>query len=401
MNNENLLFQGELTVSDLTNLIKATLEEGFYGLQVTGEISNFRPSSTGHWFFTLKDNQCAISAVMFKGSTWKVGFAPKEGDRVTVKGSLDVYGSRGTYQIKCETMERSGNGDILALLEDRKQYYASLGYFDENTKLPLPKNPKRVGVVTSPTGAALQDILQILERRAPSLDVLVLPATVQGETAGRTIAMRIEQANALLLCDVLIVGRGGGSLEDLLPFSDPCVIEAIHASDIPVVSAVGHEIDWALSDFVADMRSPTPSAAAELVSQGYLDNANTIGLLTKNIKTSMEHRLQLAAQKLATVRPQNLTRGLSLQLERREYLLANATDTLQTAEKFLLHTKDQRFQLATGRLQALSPLAILARGYSVVTDFDGNIIRGKKETKVGDSVKITFVDGYRKVLVQE
>lgn len=401
MNNENLLFQGELTVSELTNLIKATLEEGFYGLQVTGEISNFRPSSTGHWFFTLKDSQCAISAVMFKGSTWKVGFTPAEGDKVTVKGSLDVYGARGTYQLKCDTMQRSGSGDILAMLEERKQHYASLGYFDADKKIPLPKTPRRVGVVTSPTGAALQDILQILQRRAPALDVLVLPATVQGEQAGKTIAMRIAQANALLLCDVLIVGRGGGSLEDLLPFSEPCVIEAIHDSEIPVISAVGHEIDWALSDYVADMRSPTPSAAAELVSQGFLDNAASVLLLRQNIRNAMGHRLELATQKLAGVKSSSLARGLSLQLERREYRLANASDSLVTAEHYLLKSQEQRLQLAQGRLQALSPLAILGRGYTLVTDSKGNLIRTKKETNVEDILTVSFVDGKRTVLVQE
>ncbi|AEV28611.1 exodeoxyribonuclease VII, large subunit [Sphaerochaeta pleomorpha str. Grapes] len=401
MNNENLLFQGELTVSDLTNLIKTTLEEGFYGLQVTGEISNFRPSSTGHWFFTLKDSQCAISAVMFKGNTWKVGFTPTEGDKVTVKGSLDVYGARGTYQIKCETMQLSGSGDILAMLEERKQYYASLAYFAADKKIPLPRTPKRVGVVTSPTGAALQDILQILQRRAPALDVLVLPATVQGENAGKTIAMRIEQANALLLCDVLIVGRGGGSLEDLLPFSEPCVIQAIHDSEIPVISAVGHEIDWALSDYVADMRSPTPSAAAELVSQGFLDNAASVRLLKQNICTAMEHRLHLATQKLSAVKTSSLTRGLSLQLERREYRLANASDGLVTAEHFLIKSNEQRLQLAEGRLQALSPLAILARGYTLVTDKKGNLIRTKEAAKVKDILTVSFVDGKRTVLVQE
>jgi exodeoxyribonuclease VII large subunit len=401
MNDENLLFQGELTVSDLTNLIKETLEQGFYGLQVTGEISNFRPSSTGHWFFTLKDSECAISAVMFKGSTWKVGFTPVEGDKVTVKGSLDVYGARGTYQIKCETMQRSGSGDILALLDERKRYYASLGYFEADKKIPLPQNPRCIGVVTSPTGAALQDILQILQRRAPGLDVLILPATVQGESAGKTIAMRIDQANALLLCDVLIVGRGGGSLEDLLPFSEPCVLEAIHNSQIPVVSAVGHEIDWALSDYVADMRSPTPSAAAELVSQGILDNANAISLLTRNIRTLMEHRMQIATQKLASVKSENLSRGLSRQLEKREYLLANASDSMVSAEKTLLRSMEQRLQLVQGRLQALSPLAILARGYSLVTDTQDKVIHSKDEIEIGDTLFVSFIDGKRTVLVQE
>jgi exodeoxyribonuclease VII large subunit len=401
MHDENLLFQQALTVSELTKLIKATLEEGFYGLQVSGEISNFRPSSTGHWFFTLKDSSCAISAVMFKGSTWKVGFVPREGDKVTVKGSLDVYGPRGTYQIKCESMERSGSGDILAMLEERKRQYASMGYFDPALKKPLPKIPAKVGVVTSKTGAALQDILRILQRRAPSLDVLVLPATVQGANGGKTVAMRIEQANALLLCDVLIVGRGGGSLEDLLPFSEPCVVEAIHRSEIPVVSAVGHEIDWALSDYVADMRCATPSAAAELVSQGTLDQQEALRKSRDGIVASMQHRLQIATQKCANAGSVNLVRGLSRQIERREYRLANASDSLAKSMETQLAARESRLHSLQGRLQALSPLGILARGYSVVQDLQGKVVRNRDDAAVGSSYTVTFHDGSRTVLVKE
>lgn len=257
------LFDVPLSVSELTALIKKTLEEGFYGLTVTGEISNFRPSSTGHWFFTLKDEGASISAVMFKGSTWRVDFSPKEGDRVVINGSLDVYAARGSYQIKVETMTLAGYGEILAELERRKRRFLDLGYFAEERKRPIPAFPQRLGVVTSPTGAALQDILTVLGRRAPGLDVLVLPAVVQGESAAESIAARIRQANSLLLCDVLIVSRGGGSVEDLLPFSDEAVVKEIAQSQIPIVSGIGHEVDFALADFAADLRAPTPSAAAE------------------------------------------------------------------------------------------------------------------------------------------
>lgn len=197
---DNLL-QTELSVSELTGLIKQTLEQGFYGLKVSGEISNFRPSSTGHWFFTLKDASCSISAVMFKGSTWKVDFAPQEGDKVIVTGGLDVYGARGTYQLKCDSMEKAGFGQILAMLEMRKRQYAALGYFDEKNKKPIPKRPLRVGVVTSPTGAALQDILNILQRRAPSVDVLVLPATVQGRV--QPPPLQIESNKPIICCSAM------------------------------------------------------------------------------------------------------------------------------------------------------------------------------------------------------
>ncbi|NCC66303.1 MAG: exodeoxyribonuclease VII large subunit, partial [Spirochaetia bacterium] len=356
--------QVDLTVTELTQLIKRTLEEGFYALRVTGEISNFRPSSTGHWFFTLKDSSCAISAVMFKSVTWKVGFLPKEGDKVTVLGSLDVYGSRGTYQIKCESMEKSGSGDILALLEKRKQRYAELGYFDQKCKKPIPKQISTVGVVSSPTGAALRDILNILHRRAPSLSVLVLPATVQGESAAQSIARRIRQANELLLCDILIVGRGGGAIEDLLPFSEDEVIQAIHDSEIPVISAVGHEIDFTISDFVADMRAPTPSAAAELVSQGFLDILHNIKTIQSSLIKEMLYRINIASQQVKQWGSASLQRSVLAIMERREYLLANADNNLQQELKQRLAICLGRYEIATRELQALNPLAILARGYT-------------------------------------
>ncbi len=395
------LFMTELSVSELTSLIKQTLEQGFYGLKVTGEISNFRPSSTGHWFFTLKDASCSISAVMFKGSTWKVDFTPQEGDKVTVTGGLDVYGARGTYQLKCDTMEKSGFGQILAMLEMRKRHYASLGYFDEKTKKAIPKLPLRVGVVTSPTGAALQDILNILERRAPSLDVLVLPATVQGEGAASSIANRIQQANNLLLCDVLIVGRGGGSIEDLLPFSEESVIEAIHASEIPVVSAVGHEIDWALSDFVADLRAPTPSAAAELVSQGYLDYRNQVANLHVQLQRSIENRLLLAESKVRCFDTKAMGMRINSIISAKEYLLANAGNSLVIAQKQLLKSYAGRLELAIRELQALSPLAILARGYAVVHNQEGKLVASRMQAEPGSLLTLTFTDGSRKALVKE
>ncbi|MGE4585022.1 MAG: exodeoxyribonuclease VII large subunit [Sphaerochaeta sp.] len=395
------LINTELTVSELTSLIKQTLEQGFYGLKVSGEISNFRPSSTGHWFFTLKDSSCAISAVMFKSALWKVDFSPKEGDKVTVTGSIDVYGARGTYQLKCDTMEQSGVGELLALLEKRKRFYAEKGYFAPERKKVLPVRPKRIGVVTSPTGAALQDILNVLGRRAPGLDVLVLPAVVQGEDAARSIANRICQANNLLLCDVLIVGRGGGSLEDLLPFSEECVIEAIHDSSIPIVSAVGHEIDWALSDYAADLRAPTPSAAAELVSQGYMESRQRIKEIEEQLKQTMLHRLVFFEERLRRYTSQAFQQRLEAIIDKRQYLLANASNNLVLAQKQLLRDASSRVESAQRELQALSPLAILARGYTVVTDDTGKLVKSRAQAEIGKQVTLTFIDGKRTALVKE
>lgn len=399
MHDDSLLSGTELSVTDLTTLIKRTLEEGFYGLRVSGEVSNFRPASSGHWFFTLKDSKSALSAIMFKSSAWRVNFKPQEGDKVVVTGSLDVYAARGTYQLKCDTMEKSGTGDILALLEKRKREYDALGYFAPERKKKIPVKPKRVGVVTSATSAALQDILQILGRRAPSLDILILPATVQGNTAAQTIANRIRQANLLLLCDVLIVGRGGGSLEDLLPFSEDAVIQAIYESEIPVISSVGHEIDWALSDFVADLRAPTPSAAAELVSQGILDLRQSVESTRAAIHKGMLHRLQLLEHRIPST--DAMQRSIKHLLEKREYLLANAAQNMSQAYKDKLEKSTQRVVLATRELQALSPLAILARGYTLVFDSQGKALHNREEAKVGDHIKLTFIDGSRKALIEE
>ncbi|PKL12695.1 MAG: exodeoxyribonuclease VII large subunit, partial [Spirochaetae bacterium HGW-Spirochaetae-8] len=280
----DLLGDVVFSVSDLTKLLKTTLEGSFYGLTLEGEISNFRPASSGHWYFQLNDaNQ----------KSWRIPFVPKDGDIVLVTGSISLYEKRGTYQILCETMVRSGKGDILALLEERKRAFAEAGFFDASLKRTLPRYPKRVGVVTSPTGAALQDILQVLGRRNNGIDIVILPAPVQGDGAAQVIADQLHAANRLELADVLIVGRGGGSLEDLLPFSEQCVIEAIVASHIPVISAVGHEIDWALSDYAADLRAPTPSAAAELVSESRSEQLERIASLKQAMAGAVSQKIAL------------------------------------------------------------------------------------------------------------
>ncbi len=280
----------EITVSDLTNQIKQTLNSNFNNLNIVGEVSNFRPSSIGHWYFTLKDNKASISAVMFKGSTR--GIQPlKDGDQICVSGSLDVYAPRGSYQIICSSIKFVGLGNILAQLEERKRAYEQAGWFDKKYKKPICRIPNKLGIVTSPTTAALQDTLQVLNRRAPSLDVIIIPAVVQGKEAGKTIARAIEIANKYMLCDQLIVTRGGGSIEDLLPFSEDCVLKAILVSTIPIISGVGHEIDWALSDFVADLRAPTPSAAAELASAGIFETIEKNKELTFHIQHSIETKV--------------------------------------------------------------------------------------------------------------
>ena len=257
---QNIVF----SVSQITDLIKEILETSFRTITIEGEISNWRPSAAGHIYFTLKDNNAQIKAVIFRGAAMRLNFRPKDGDKVRCTGSLSVYAPQGNYQIIVNTMEIAGAGNILQMLEERKRKLAAEGLFDEKRKKPLPPFPRTIGVVTSPTGAAIRDILNVTKRRNPGMNIIVLPAIVQGEGAAQTICKMIEIANFYQLCDVLIVGRGGGSLEDLLPFSEESVVRAVAASRIPTISAVGHEIDWALCDYSADRRAPTPSAAAEM-----------------------------------------------------------------------------------------------------------------------------------------
>ena len=282
------------SVSQINSLISEILQQTFLNITIEGEISNYKPSAAGHIYFTLKDETSAISAVMFRGAAYKLGFKPKDGDKVRCTGSISVYSPRGTYQIIVNKMEMAGSGNILQLLEERKKKLAAEGLFDEARKKPLPFFPRTIGVVTSPTGAAIRDILQITKRRNPAVNVIILPAIVQGAEAAPTICKMIEIANFYELCDVLIVGRGGGSLEDLLPFSEESVVRAVAGSKIPTISAVGHEIDWALCDYAADRRAPTPSAAAEMAVPLLADIQQDLASYKESLYITIKQRLENA-----------------------------------------------------------------------------------------------------------
>ena len=391
----------KLTVSELTSLIKTTLETSFFGLTVEGEISGFRPASTGHWYFSLKDQGAVISCTMWRSTIPRVAFKPKDGMKVVVTGSISVFEPRGTYQIICTSMKVAGEGDILAMLEERKRRYDSLGYFDPDKKKPIPRRPNRVAVITSPTGAALQDILQITGRRNKGLDIIILPAVVQGAEAAATIAARIKEVNDFVLADVMIVGRGGGSIEDLLPFSEECVIEAIHQSQIPVISAVGHEIDWAISDYVADLRAPTPSAAAELVCESSIDQMEKVNQLRAEMTEAVVAKLNAIKIRLASFSPENAKAQLENRLNRRRMMLDSHTVELQHGIQNLLNQRKSKAELLRHKLDALSPLAVLDRGYSIVTDKDGKTLKSTKQAKPGDNISITLSDGRILADVQE
>ena len=391
----------KLSVSELTTLIKTTLETSFYGLTVEGEISGFRPASTGHWYFSLKDQNAVISCCMWRSSIPRVPFRPKDGMRVIVTGSISVFEPRGTYQIICTSMRLAGEGDILAMLEERKRKYDALGYFDPAMKKPIPVRPSRIAVITSPTGAALQDILQITGRRNKGMDIIILPAVVQGADAAPTIAARIREVNEFLLADVMIVGRGGGSIEDLLPFSEECVIEAIHESVIPVISAVGHEIDWAISDYVADLRAPTPSAAAELVCQSSLDQIEKVNQLRSSMYDALIGRLNTIKLRIAAFSPAAAHAQLESRLNRVRMTLDSDTVSLSHRMESLISARKSKAELLRHKIMALSPLSVLERGYSITSDSQGRTVRSASQVSCGDKLTLTLKDGKITTIAQE
>lgn len=378
-----------LTVTEITGFIKTILEESFTEVRVTGEISNFRPSSTGHWYFTMKDKDAAISAVMFKNRINGIKFTPKDGEKVTVEGSLSVYPQRGSYQIICEKIEPAGEGDILARLEELKQKLYKEGLFDENRKRPLPLYPETIAVITSPTGAAIRDILQITRRRNSSVSVNILPSKVQGEDAPEDLIRQLKTANKFKLGEVIIIGRGGGSLEDLLPFSDENLVRAIASSEIPVVSAVGHEIDWALSDFAADKRAPTPSAAAEITVPEKSRIDALVNDLEKNLLDEITNRIEKIKLKAAQFKIENIENRFYKILQpfllRFDDLKENLFSTM--VSKVELYRQEAR--ILRTKLEERNPLEILKRGFSIVRDKEtGKILRFRNDISGGQKLSI-------------
>jgi len=389
-----------LTVSELTEQIRQNLEDSFSYICVEGEISNLRPASSGHLYFSLKDSGAKIDAVMFRNKFKTLGFDPKDGMLVRVRGSLSVYAPRGTYSIVCEEMEIAGTGVILAMLEKRKQKLASEGLFDSGRKIPLPRFPSSIGVISSPTGAAVRDILNILQRRASAVKVIILPAPVQGDDAAHLIAARIRQANEWKIADVLIVGRGGGSLEDLLPFSDEEVVCAVANSEIPVVSAVGHEIDWALSDFAADLRAPTPSAAAEMVSENFSAITDSIQSIRRNLHSVMRTRLEKARLLLKPFDIHDMEYRFRAILQPRLIRFDDAKEDLISSISDKTSDFKNRIRMASAVLKAGSPLAAMERGFSLVTDSKGNIVLSSSAVKKGGKLKIRPLKGEIEAIVE-
>lgn len=362
------------SVTEINNYIKEILEGCLPQLTIEGEISNYRPNSSGHIYFTLKDQTNQISAVMFKSAAYYLDFKPQDGKKVRCTGKISVYGPQGKYQLVITKMQIAGEGDILKMLEERKRRLFNEGLFDESKKKQLPEYPQTIGVITSPNGAALRDILQITKRRNPTVSVIVLPAVVQGADAAQSIVNQIRIANEFNLCDVLIVGRGGGSLEDLLPFSEEIVIRAIASSKIPTISAVGHEIDWALSDYAADRRAPTPSAAAELVVPLLSDIKAGLNLYKTEFYNTIKTLTEKYRLMIKTFDPKNL----ELQFRNIELPFLTRFDNAKTAlfQNIFQKIQDTRqtIQNSISVLENCSPSTVLKRGYAMIREKDSKKI---------------------------
>ena len=390
-----------LSVSALTQRIKRQLEGDFPFVNVEGEISNVRPSSTGHLYFTLKDDESALSAVMFRGRLGGLEFAPEDGQLVVASGGISVYTKRGTYQLIVERMRVAGVGRILATLEERKRRLAAEGLFDESRKQRLPLLPRCVAVVTSPTGAALRDILQVLGRRHAGVDVTVCPTPVQGEEAAPRIAAMIRIAAAHRLGDVIILARGGGSLEDLLPFSDEQVVRAVADCEVPVISAVGHEIDWTLSDLAADHRAPTPSAAAELVTSSRDELRMRVMENGRTIVGAFADRVSRARLILRQFAPQELHRSYDTLAQPVLLEFDKVREEILTAMANRAKAARHAFELASRQLRACSPYEVLRRGYAVVRAGNGSVITDARTVQARDSLDIRLARGRLDATVEE
>lgn len=386
-----------LTVRELTLAIKKQLETRFPQVTVRGEISNFKLQSSGHLYFTLKDSEAQISAAFFRGNAQGLARMPKDGDQVILKGELSVYPPRGNYQIIVRELQYEGVGELLLKLHALKTKLEGKGWFETSRKKKLPAMPKRIGVVTSPTGAVIQDILNILTRRFPNIHLILNPVKVQGEGAAKEIADAIEQFNQHGLADVLIVGRGGGSLEDLWAFNEEIVAEAVFHSKIPIISAVGHETDYSICDFVADLRAPTPSAAAEIVIAEKGAHLDHLQRAKKEIKQLLQHQLEQGYMRIDDLSYQ-ISSSLKQKITAKKIHLQGFARQLEvlkpTAQLKMLR---QRLNQLAAHLRSIDPRNLLTKGYCILFDENSHsVIFSAKELKPADNVEIVLHDGKRR-----
>ncbi len=380
------------SVSELNQMIRLLLEDAFPPIWVEGEISNFSCPSSGHWYFTLKDSNAQVKCAMFQGKNRTLGFQPKNGSHIVIRAKIGLYEPRGEYQLIADYLEEAGDGALRRAFEILKTKLVNEGLFAVERKKILPLLPKTIGVVTSPTGAAIRDILTVLKRRFPGIAIIIYPTAVQGNQAGKQIAQAVSLANQRKECEVLILARGGGSLEDLWAFNEEVVARAIYASEIPTISAVGHEIDFTIADFVADVRAPTPSAAAELVSP---DRVEWLARLSKL------QQMLLQKTRIYLQHHQQLLNSVIKRLRHPGQRIQDHCQQLDTLEQRLQRALQNNLQMCKHKLanliralDAISPLATLARGYAILTlDETNQIAYSASQAKAGDRVTAQLGEG--------
>jgi len=389
------------SVTELTRNIRVILEEAFPAVWIEGEVSNFTKHTSGHMYFTLKDNSSQLSCVIFRGVNQNLKFKIESGMQLICFGRISVYDKRGSYQLYIERAEPRGVGALQLAFQQLKEKLLKEGLFDKSHKVPIPFLPTRIGVITSPTGAAIRDILNVTRRRFSNVEIIINPVRVQGKGAEKEIADAIKEFNTFnedftlgRQIDVMIVGRGGGSLEDLWAFNEESVARAIYDSEIPVISAVGHEIDYTIADMVSDLRAPTPSAAAELVIPKKEDLEERISAITGRLRKVLINKIGLLKERLISLRESYVLReplNLFRQAKQRVDELEKA---LNAGLRALTDTKQQNLKLSLGKLEALNPLAVLSRGYSITMKLpDGKILKDSKTLKKGDRIKTSLNKG--------
>ena len=360
---------------------------------VRGEISNYKMYSSGHHYFTLKDESSALKAVMFKGNAMRLRFRPENGMKVIAMGKISVFPRDGAYQLYCSAMTVDGVGDLHVAFEQLKKKLAAQGLFDPAHKKPLPKYPGTIGIVTSSAGAAVHDMLRILKKRYPLTQVKLLPVRVQGAEAPGEIAAAIRYANYYKLADLLIVGRGGGSMEDLWAFNDEQVAYAIYESEIPVISAVGHEPDVTISDYVADLRAATPSNAAELAVPDRDALTQSLDAMSGAMANALNRQLKAARQHLDVLRKSPALQSPDSYLLQKEKSLELLKNRMIAAENQIISRNNQRYIGLTAKLDAMSPLKVLTRGYSMAQTAEGIVIRSVHQVEAGERIHVSFSDG--------
>ena len=390
-----------ITVTDLNKYIKSKIDsdEMLNNVLVKGEISNFKNHYTGHMYFTLKDENSLIKCVMFKTYTTHLSFMPKDGMKVIILGSVSVFERDGVYQVYAKAMKQDGLGSLYEAYEKLKAKLSGEGLFDESHKKKIPFMPKTIGVLTSNTGAVIRDIINVSTRRNPNVHIRLYPVPVQGAGAAEKIAEGIEFMNRNNLADVLIIGRGGGSLEDLWPFNEEIVARAIYNSKIPIISAVGHETDFTIADFVADLRAPTPSAAAELAVANIDDVKSTLFLYNTRYKNALKKKLQLMRLSYEKCMARQAFKNPTQKINEQYMVIDMKVKAMQNKIQLKLKEERTKFIKQVSKLDTLSPLKTLARGYSIVTDSSNKIIKSVKDLKENQNINIRLADGEKQAKV--